>query len=121
MSIQFDTAALTGYLTNCYSAISSRLFHGTAAVAAEMEAYAKQNAPWTDRTGNARRTLAGFVKQHGEDTLLIGLAGHMPYSPVLELYYGGRYSIILPTVDSYAPRIMEAVVNASLRMGGMGG
>ena len=93
----------------------------TAAVAAEMEGSAKLNAPWTDRTGNARRTLAGFVKQTDADTLLIGIAGHMPYSPMLELYYNGRFAILVPTVDMYAPAIMNAVVSAALAFGGANG
>ncbi len=120
MALAINTSAVNNWLTTCYNTTMSRLSLGCAAVAAEMETSAKQNAPWTDRTGNARRTLAGFVRQTGEDTLLIGIAGHMSYSPKLELYYNGRYAILLPTVDLYAPRIMEAVVSAALSMGGAG-
>lgn len=118
MALTFNINGVKSSLDPLYSTIGSRLAHGTAAVAAEMETYAKQNAPWIDRTGNARRTLSGFVAQDGEDTLLVGIAGHMYYSPNLELHYGGRYAILAPTTDMYAPRIMDAVVRAALKMGG---
>ena len=119
MAFEINASHLTGFLEPLYSTVGPHLVLGTAAVAEEMEAYAKQNAPWTDRTGNARRTLSGFVMQEDESTLLIGLAGHMPYSPQLELNYAGKYKIILPTVDSYAPKIMSAVVAAALQKGGL--
>lgn len=117
MALTFNISDVSSSLGTLYSTTTSRLAHGTAAVAAEMEAYAKQNAPWTDRTGNARRTLSGFVLQQDENTMLVGIAGHMYYSPDLEMRYGGRYAILGPTVDMYVPNIMRAVVSAAVRMG----
>ena len=119
MALEFNVSAMTGVLNPLYDNISSQLSLGMASVAADMEHYAKRNAPWTDRTGNARRTLTGFVVSEDEDTMLIGLAGMMHYSPKLELNYGGRYAIIVPTLDSYAPRLMDAVVQSALKLGGV--
>lgn len=120
MALEIDTSAVAACLSDCRSTIGNRLSFAVTSAAAEMEGYAKQNAPWTDRTGNARRTMSGFIMQADEDTLLIGVAGHMSYSPNLELYYGGRYAILLPTVNTYIPMIMGKVVNAALNFGGDG-
>ena len=118
MALEINTSALASSLSQWHSTIGNRISFAVTSAAAEMEGYAKQNAPWTDRTGNARRTLDGFVAQADEDNILIGVAGHMPYSPKLELFYGGRYAILMPTVDTYIPVIMSKVVKAALLFGG---
>ena len=93
--------------------------------AAQIEAYAKQNRPWTDRTGNARNTLEGVWMQEtaaedsgdalqprrgagGEKKVhTLGIVGHMPYSVFLELSYEGKYAILWPTVNALAPEILR--------------
>lgn len=83
--------------------------------AAKMEAYAKQNRPWTDRTGNARNTLEGVLIQGnpdasgGDGVYTLGIVGHMPYSVFLELAYGERYAILRPTVNVLAPDILRSI------------
>lgn len=87
--------------------------------ASRMENYAKQNRPWTDRTGNARRTMQGVFTCGSETTggfssdgiCTVGVEGHMPYSVFLELGYGGRYSILAPTVHHFAPSILLEIAN----------
>ena len=82
--------------------------------ASRMEDYAKQNRPWTDRTGNARRTMEGVFAWDPEnmpghssgDICSVGVEGHMPYSVFLELGYGGRYSVLAPTVHHFAPAVL---------------
>lgn len=74
----------------------------------KMETYAKENAPWHDRTGNARRTLTGFCERDKND-FKIGVMGMMTYSPKLELWYGGKYAILLPTVDKFSFDIFSSV------------
>ncbi len=99
-------------------AVANRLNAGAQAVAGEMEAIAKRDAPWTDRTGNARRTMTGFALWDENVQLLVGLAGHMSYSPDLEVLHFRKYSIIFPTVRSYAPNLMNQVLIAALKDGG---
>lgn len=113
MAFSVDMGGIVDFMEAFLNSLPNRLVYGTHSVAEQMEAYAKQNAPWTDRTGNARRTLSGFVDSD-ESNLYIGVAGHMPYSPLLELYYGGRFKIILPTVDAFAPTIMSAAISAAM-------
>ncbi len=78
--------------------------------AAVLEEYAKQNAPWTDRTGNARRTLQGVSLCFPFKSKKVSIVGKMHYSPNLELSYGGRYSILFPTVLENARDILKSVV-----------
>ena len=65
---------------------------------AECVVYAKHNAPWTDRTGNARRSIHQERSSDGMEAM-VGIG--MPYGKYLELNHGGKYRIIHPTVFSY--------------------
>ncbi|MEX0975040.1 MAG: hypothetical protein WD024_06830 [Bacillota bacterium] len=78
--------------------------------AGTLEARAKQNASWTDRTGNARNGLFGAVQVSGikADTVVIRLAHSMDYGPFLELANDGKYAILKPTLDAAVPEIYKA-------------
>lgn len=97
------------------AAYSAAIRRGVRAIAdryaAEIEAYMKDNAIWTDRTANARQTMATEVFQVTEDMVRIVLAHGMNYGIFLELAYSGKYAIIGPTIDVFGPRIW-ADVNA---------
>lgn len=75
-------------------------FHALAA-----EAFAKNNAPWTDRTGNARQGLAAVANNqqaaNGRWEIIVSHA--MPYGIWLEVRHAGKYAVIMPTIDSQAP------------------
>ena len=66
--------------------------------ASRAEAHMKDNAPWNDRTGNARSGLSTAVERNGH-TITMYLYGTMDYQPYLELgtRYMGKYPIIVPT------------------------
>jgi hypothetical protein len=69
-------------------------------------AYAQENAPWADRTGSARAELDVEVDEHlGEVTLT--LAHGVDYGHWLEVIQNGRFAIILPTLEHFAPQIMR--------------
>ncbi len=78
--------------------------------AAQMEQSAKQNAPWTDRTGNARRTLEGFTDKSGYERY-IGVCGNMFYSPSLEMLYGKKYAILYPVVQAETRNVLLRLAN----------
>jgi hypothetical protein len=82
--------------------------------APEIEAWMKENAPWTDRTGNARQTLSAEVEDATLDMVSILLAGGVEYQIFLELAHGGNWAIIAPAVDYWGP-ILWADVRAMLR------
>lgn len=91
---------------------------------------ARQNAPWEDRTGNARGgifyAVDGFglgevagqvdpgaralmretsVEAGGPDRLVITVAHTVFYGQYLELSHGGRYAIIMSTIERRLPRL----------------
>jgi len=119
MALEIDSSGLLNGLMAIGVEIAQRIRSGTMQVAGQMETYAKQNAPWTDCTGNARRTMEGFAEWGEENCILVGVAGHMPYSPDLEVMYGRRYAILVPTLDHFAPTILDAVVRAVIAQGGL--
>ncbi len=72
--------------------------------AGQLEGRAKQDAPWTDRTSNARNGLFGSTEVRGND-VFIRVAHSMEYGVSLELGYDGRYAILKPTINKAAPEI----------------
>ena len=84
---------------------ATRLYAETSA--AQLEAYAKQNAPWKDITGISRQTISHDVKsERYKQTIILrgGVSAHFPY---LELGFERRYAIIEPTMIKLAPGIVR--------------
>ena len=84
---------------------ATRLYAETSAQ--QMEAYAKQNAPWKDITGISRQTISHDVKsERYKQTIILrgGVSAHFPY---LELAFERRYAIIEPTLIKMAPGIVR--------------
>lgn len=65
--------------------------------------YAKQNAPWTDRTGNARKSIHSETSSDGM-SVSVGIGEW--YGKHLETSYGGRYRIVDPAVFSYGKAML---------------
>ena len=81
--------------------------------APDIEAWMKSNAPWTDRTGNARQSLKTEVQEVASIMVGIHLSygnpGEIDYGIFLELSNGGAYAIIGPALDYFAPKIWADV------------
>lgn len=73
-----------------------------------VEGYATTNAPWTDRTGNARNTLSART-EHKPNTDSIILSHGMIYGVWLEVKNSGRYAIVIPTIKHMGPRLMHSL------------
>ena len=73
---------------------------------AVFESYAKENAPWTDRTGNARQSLHTWVEE-SPNMVRLYLSGGVDYQIALETLYAGRFSIIWPTIQRHLPEIQK--------------
>jgi hypothetical protein len=84
--------------------------------AAEAEQIAKENAPWTDQTGDARKKLKGKVIDDGE-ALGFELLHRVEYGPYLERDGDGEYSILKPTVEGLRAGFFKA---ARVAFGGKG-
>ncbi len=63
-----------------------------------LETDAKQNAPWTDRTGNARQALYSDVMDLAQDVVMLFLAHGMNYGLFLEVRWSAKYAVIWPTI-----------------------
>ena len=72
-----------------------------------VEAEAKSNAPWTDRTGNARQGLTGFVDDVSATMVYLYLSHRVTYGVFLEIKNSGRYAIILPTLEKHYTAIFQ--------------
>ena len=68
----------------------------------------KNNAPWTDRTANARNGLSAQTEV-GRNSVTIYLFHTVPYGPWLEVRWSGKFQIINPTVELFAPKLVELV------------
>ena len=66
--------------------------------AQKMEAYAKQNRPWTDRTGRARQSLKGSAYRANKGYRL-EIAHGVSYGVYLEYAHERKFAILWPTVE----------------------
>lgn len=79
-------------------------------VATEMQNDAKRNASWTDRTGNARTGLFGTSEADFAAhvvTIYLSHSAVIDYGVWLELANGGRYAIIMKTMEAKYPELMS--------------
>lgn len=72
-----------------------------------MEAKAKMNAPWTDRTGAARNSIQGGFQWNGENGLIY-ISGNVDYFKYLELYHEKKWAILWPTITEHQSEILNA-------------
>jgi hypothetical protein len=84
--------------------------------AEEVEAYAKDNAPWSDITGEARNGLTADVGEESGD-ITITLYHTAEHGRWLELIQDGAFAIIMPTLEALGPEILR---RASLGVMGEG-
>lgn len=87
-------------------------------LAAKMEGYAKANAPWQDRTGEARAGLTG-LSVAAADLVTVYLYHQADHGKWLEIARGGPYQIILPTLTAHYGEAM-ALLASILGGGGRG-
>jgi hypothetical protein len=77
-------------------------------LAQEIESDAQFNAPWNDRTGAARDGLEAEASMEGGE-VVITLMHTVDFGLWLETIQSGRFAIIMPTLEKYAPRVHRAV------------
>jgi hypothetical protein len=73
-----------------------------------IEDWAKEWAPWTDRTANARQGLTARSFRRASQFVIV-LAHAMWYGIYLETMAGGKWGTITPTLEQTFPRVMAAV------------
>ena len=92
-----------------YYAYTDAILRGIMAIAnrraPEIENWMKENAPWTDRTGNARQTLFTEVQQVTDKMVHIIVSHGVHYGLFLEVKNAGKYAIVNPAIDHWGPII----------------
>lgn len=73
--------------------------------------YAKTNARWTDRTGNARNGL-GVEFNHTKYSHGFAIYHRVPYGLWLEVRWSGKYAIIASTIQRQFPKVMSQIAAA---------
>ena len=75
----------------------------------DIVSYAQDHAPWEDRTGDAREGIeASASEDHGDVVMLLGHT--VEYGLWLEVIRNGRFAIIMPTLETQGPRIIDQAV-----------
>lgn len=75
--------------------------------AIKLQSYMQTQRPWTDRTGQAKRTLSATTSRSGTG-VAITLAHGVDYGQWLETRWHERYSIIKPTLATQTPKVMAS-------------
>lgn len=68
--------------------------------------YAQQNAPWNDRTGEARQGLDVEVYEDSGQAVL-ELFHTVDYGQWLETIQSGRFATIMPTLELFAAKLFR--------------
>lgn len=68
---------------------------------------AQARAPWSDITGAARRGLNGDVYREGNN-IILRLSHSVEYGKWLETIQGGKYAVIMPTLEAVGPVFLKA-------------
>jgi hypothetical protein len=79
--------------------------------AATLENEAKDNAPWTDRTGDARRSIAG-TSEVTNTRVTVAIAIGVDYGIWLEIANDGKYGIIEKTALANRHKFIAAIKSA---------
>lgn len=101
---QFFRGTLEKGLANFERKTSDRIVEAAQDLAEKIQAYAKENAPWEDRSGDAREGLGAAVEAD-KDTCAIYLSHSVEYGVWLEIRWGAKYAIIIPTIEQLGPEI----------------
>ncbi len=72
----------------------------------KMEAHAKKNKIWTDRTSNAKNSIQGDFGWKG-NSAMITLSGNTDYFVYLELAYAKKYAILKPTINQFSAEVLS--------------
>jgi len=100
------TAGFDAYIGTVNMAIHDLML----SFAPRIEAWMKENALWTDRTGNARQSLASELETLADGYgVLFGFGNNIEYAVFLEFANQGRFAIVSRALDYWSPIIFAEV------------
>lgn len=77
--------------------------------ATRAEAHARQTAPWTDRTTNARNGLSAETEHESRRRHTIVISHGVSYGFWLEVRWAGRYAVVMPTSILIGRELMDMI------------
>lgn len=86
----------------------SRIHSAMRAWGADAVDQMKTGAPWQDRTGDARSGL-GWSLEEDWVRPKVFLFHSVTYGQWLELRWSGQYAIIIPTMESFGPELINYI------------
>lgn len=113
---KLDISAIISSIQSMDSKAGAAIMKYAEAGASKVEAYAKSNARWQNRTGDARRRLKGDVLSSGSK-YRIRLAHGVDYGKWLELANERRYAIIEESINAEGPGIIKGFDKLVERLG----
>lgn len=106
--IQLDYSEVMANMTKLKARLSTGLTMITATMATKMETWAKENARWTDRTGNARQSLKGRSYWEDANHIVAQLSHGVDYGIWLELANQKKYAILEDSIEAHKDEILRA-------------
>lgn len=107
MSLKIDAKQFDDQLAGLESRIMTAVEMYADTKGQQMQAYAKENRPWVDRTGDAKKRIRYSISNPTKNTVRITLAHGVEYGIWLELAHERRYGIVVPTVEKFGPEVMK--------------
>lgn len=96
-SLKFDLKELIDGLEQLQIKTKAALLAYGNTQASSLESYMKTNAPWTDRSGEARRRLSAKCEPTSKGIRIV-MAHGVSYGWALETAHEKRYAILEPTL-----------------------
>lgn len=113
ISVQWNASELLGDLQDIEKKLSAQQYGGLQMLmqtaASKMEGWAKENAPWTDRTGAARQRLHGEAYWEDSKIVVAAIMHQVDYGIWLELAHQRRFAILEKAIDEHKDEIQDAV------------
>lgn len=107
-NMSFDSEMVIQNLTGMKGRFMNQIKVLGNATGQKMKAYAQTNAPWTDRTGDARNRL-DYKSEKDETGVTISIFHQMEYGIYLELSNNETYAILKNSRDAILPEFLQAV------------
>lgn len=108
MSFKLDMGDIAKNLININPKTMAALEVYGDSVSKEMEAYAKSNRPWTDRTGEARKNLRGSTIPM-KDKVRCNISHGVNYGIFLEMCNERKYQVLEPTIKAIGPKAVNGL------------
>lgn len=104
----FDMSKVVDGLNNFETSAKSKVRVYANTVAKDLEGHIRENRPWTDRTGQARQRMTGYVQETTKGFRII-IAHGVDYGIWLELAHEKRFAILEPTIRLKGPDIIKGM------------